>query len=422
MTEHMADFEPVLLHPSRQVGADLDAWLAAGGGQGLQAALAQPDAVIGTLQAAGLRGMGGAGFPTWQKWAGMAEVEAPDGVRHIVCNGNEDEPGTFKDRHLLLHTPHQIIEGMLIAAVALRASHVTLYANPHQAEALEALRLAVAQWRTSPLLGRVAECLGRTPELNVTPSSGRYIGGEDTAVISWLEGGFPFPRRKPPFPTQQGVGGAPTLVNNVETFANVPHILSRGAEWYRSLGQGEAAGTKLYSLSGDVLNPGLYELPMGTSLQDLVFVHGGGMLQGRAFKAVFTGGPSNTLLTAADLDVALDFDSVRARKSRLGTGAMIVISEGTSVVRKVSEYIDFFAAGSCGQCPSCKCGTFQLSRLLHRFDSGHGSADDLRALRNLCGILPGSGRCGLIDGAVTVVESSLHTFPEEYGAVRQPPA
>lgn len=408
----MPEFQPVLLHPTRQVGADLAAWFAAGGGEGLNTALDDVAAIIPTLREADLRGMGGAGFPTWRKWE--AAAIAPGTRRFVVCNGNEDEPGTFKDRHLLRHTPHQVIEGALIAALAIGASDVVLYVNPHQAEAVAALRSAVEQWHDSVAFARIELVLGHSLALSVVPSSGRYIGGEETAVVSWLDGGFPFPRRKPPFPAESGVAGAPTLLNNTETLANVPHILRHGAAWYRALGRGEAAGSKLYSLSGDVLEPGLYELPMGTTLHELVFVHGGGMLENRAFKAVFTGGPSNTLLTAADLDVALDFDSVRARRSRLGTGAMIVISEGTSIVRKVAEYIEFFAGGSCGQCPSCKCGTFQLARLLGRFDTGHGTLDDLRALENLCRILPGSGRCGLIDGAVTVVESSLHTFPEEY--------
>lgn len=408
----MSEFKRVLLDPAIQVGADLDAWFAGGGGEGLIAALDDISAIIAKLRAAELRGMGGAGFPTWRKWEAVAAAAGP--VRYVVCNGNEDEPGTFKDRHLLRHTPHQVIEGALIAAIAIDASHVVLYVNPHPDETLAVLRRAVEQWQDSLPFARIEQALGHALALAVVPSSGRYIGGEETAVVSWLDGGFPFPRRKPPFPAECGVGGHPTLLNNTETLAHVPHILRHGADWYRALGRGDAAGTKLYSLSGDVLDPGLYELPMGTTLQELVFGHGGGMLENRAFKAVFTGGPSNTLLTAADLDVPLDFDSVRARHSRLGTGAMIVISEGSSIVRKVAEYIEFFASGSCGQCPPCRAGTFQLARLLDRFDTGHGTVDDLRALRNLCSILPGSGRCGLIDGAVTVVESSLHTFPEEY--------
>lgn len=415
----MNHLNTLLLHPSRVVGADLDAWLKAGGGEGLAAALDAPETIIPVLKDAGLSGMGGAGFPSWRKWEAAAAAPGKNGNKYVVCNANEDEPGTFKDRFLLEHTPHQVIEGTLIAAVATGADNVILYINPHQTESLAAIGRAIEQWRPHPLFARIEAHLGRPLTLKLVETSGRYIGGEETAVISWLNGGFPFPHRKPPYPAESGVNDDPTLINNTETFANVPHILRNGAEWYRSLGLGGAAGTKLYSLSGDVLNPGLYELPMGTTLKELVFTHGGGMLEGRAFKAVFTGGPSNTLLTAKDLDVPLDFASVRERKSSLGTGAMIVISEGTSVVRKVTEYVEFFAANSCGQCPPCKGGTFQLSRLLQRVDSGIATEDDLNALRNLCNLLPHSGRCGLIDGAVTVTTSSMRTFPEEYGLPKE---
>jgi len=405
----------VLLADAVRVGADLAAWLAAGGGQGLANALREPDAIIPTIAEAGLRGMGGAGFATHLKWTPVAA--APAGDRYVVVNGNEDEPGTFKDRVLLEQTPHQVIEGALIAAAAVRANHVVLYVNPHQRESIAACGAAVTQWRAHALFADLERVVGGSVSLTVVPSSGLYVGGEETAVIASVEGRFPFPRRKPPFPAQQGVHGAPTIVNNTETIAHVPGILRHGAAWYRELGLGSASGTKLYSLSGDVLQPGLYELPMGTSLEELVFEHGRGMLQGKQFKAVFTGGPSNTLLTQRDLDVALDFESVRQRRSRLGTGAMIVVSEGTSIVRKVAEYVNFFAYGSCGQCPPCKGGTFQLTRLLNRIDTGRGVRADLESLENLCRILPGSGRCGLIDGAVTVVESSLDTFRAEYEAL-----
>ncbi len=415
-----AQLNQVLCHPARKLGANFEAWRAAGGGLGLEAALAAPAAIVDTLACAGLRGLGGAGFPTSRKWALAAQAAAPAGLKYVVCNGNEDEPGTFKDAYLLRWTPHQVIEGAVIAALAIGATQVILYINPQQGDSLAEAGRAAEQWQASALLRRVAVALDRPLVVRVVASSGRYIGGEETAVVASLEGGFPFPRSKPPLPAEHGIGGAPTLINNAETLANVGHILRHGAAWYRGLGLGEAGGTKLYSLSGDVLRPGLYELPAGTSLRELVFGHGGGMLEGRAFKAVFTGGPSNTLLTAAHLDVALDFDSLRAGGSRLGTGAMIVISEGTSIVRKVAEYIEFFAKGSCGQCPSCKCGTFQLARLLDRVDSGRAGAADVAALRHLCQILPGSGRCGLISGAVTVVESSMATFPAEY-ALAPPP-
>lgn len=405
-------FKPVLLSDEIRIGADLTQWLEVGGGYGLKNALKAPEKIIPVLEQADLRGMGGAGFPTHRKWQAVANQES--GAKYVLCNGNEDEPGTFKDRYLLKETPHQIIEGALIAAVAVKANHVYLYINPHQTEAVEIMISAVEQWKNHPLFKEIENYLQMPLELKVVKSSGLYIGGEETAVISTVEGGFPFPRQKPPYPFESGVSSQPTLVNNVETFATVTHILKNGAKWYNDLGIDNASGTKLYSLSGDILKPGLYELPMGTTLRELVFTHGGGMLSSSPFKAVFTGGPSNTLLTEKDLDVKMDFDSLKEKGSSLGTGAMIVMSEGTSIVRKVAEYVDFFAAGSCGQCTSCKTGTYQLSRLLRRIDTGTGLRKDLRALESLCSLLPGSGKCALIDGAATVVSSSLHQFHDEY--------
>jgi NADH-quinone oxidoreductase subunit F len=409
----------VLTAAALRVGADLGAHLAVAG-QGLRAALADPAAIIPAIEAAGLRGLGGAGFPAHRKWRAVADRPGPG--KWLICNGNEDEPGTFKDRFLLFETPHQVIEGALIAALATGAAAIVLYVNPRQPGMLRVLRDAVAAWQAHPLLAEVAAAIGEPVALSLHESSGLYIGGEETAAIASVQGGFPFPALKPPFPFEQGVRGRPTLVNNVETLAHAGHILAKGAGWYRALGLGEAAGTKLFSLSGDVLRPGLHELPMGTALRELVFGHGGGMLGGRRFKAVFTGGPSNTLLTEADLDAAMDFDSLRARGSRLGTGAMIVVGEGTSILRKTAEYVAFFAAASCGQCPPCKVGTFQVARLLERIEAGHGHAGDLDALRNLAALLPGSGRCGLVDGAATVLASSLATFPEEYARSVSGPA
>jgi NADH-quinone oxidoreductase subunit F len=396
----------ILTHPALCVGADLSAHLAAGPG-GLRAALADPAAIIATIERAGLRGLGGAGFPTHRKWAAVAAEPGPG--KWVICNGNEDEPGTFKDAFLLAQTPHQVIEGALIAALATDAPNIALYVNPRDPSTRATLRTAIAAWQVHPLLAAVSAAIGEPVDLRLVESSGLYIGGEETAAVASVAGGFPFPALKPPYPAQSGVHGRPTLVNNVETLAQAAHILGRGA----------ATGTKLYSLSGDVLRPGLHELPLGTTLRALVMEHGGGMLGGRRFKAVFTGGPSNTLLTEADFDVPLDFDSLRARGSRLGTGAMIVVSDATSILRKTAEYVGFFAESSCGQCPPCKIGTFQIARLLQRIEAGHGQVGDIEALRNLAALLPGSGRCGLVDGAATVLASSLATFPEEYArAVR----
>jgi NADH-quinone oxidoreductase subunit F len=403
----MEPLNQVLLHPDRRIGADLARWAKVSRGDTpLAAAIADPARVREQVRAAELRGLGGSGFPVWKKWdAVAAETGKPD--KYLVVNGNEDEPGTFKDRLLLEETPHQVIEGALIAALAVGANRIVFYINPDLGRSLASLKLAIEQWQASPLLPKGIE-------LTLLPGSGHYIGGEETAAMEWIEGRFPFPRGKPPYPAQVGVHGCPTLINNVETLAHVPHIVRNGADWFRAQGRGTGTGTKLYSLSGDVLHPGVYELPMGTPLRELIFEHGGGLLSGKPLKAIFTGGPSNTLLTPADLDVGLDFDSLRARGGSLGTGAMIVISEGTGIVKRVAEYVRFFAHSSCGQCPPCKSGTATLSRLIDRIDTGRGTADDLATLENLCTMLPGSGRCHLLNGVVQLLDSSFRHFRNEY--------
>ena len=409
----MSKLNQVLLHDDIRIGADLEAWLAGIGGDGLRIALKDPSVLISTIREADLRGLGGSGFPTYKKWEFIASQQESKN-RYLICNGNEDEPGTFKDRILLEETPHQVIEGATIAALATGINRIVFYINPDLKWSLETMRVAVGQWEESEVYFAVSEKLGKPLEYQVFASSGHYIGGEETAAIESVEGKFPFPRGKPPFPAESGVYGNPTLINNIETLANVSHIIRKGAKWFCNLGYGKACGTKIYSLSGDVLNPGAYELPMGTPLAELINDYGGGMLLGKQLKAVFTGGPSNTILTPKDLDVPLDFESVRERHSSLGTGAMIVISEGTGIVKRVSEYIDFFAHSSCGQCPPCKTGTYYAARLLHKIDTGQGRRADLDALINLCKFLPRAGRCHLLDGAVKVVDSSLYHFMDEY--------
>ncbi len=402
-----------LLHPSQRVGDNLARWREAGGGEALRLGAADPAAILAAVKDADLRGLGGSGFPVWRKWEAVAS-EAPRPDKYLVCNGNEDEPGTFKDRLLLEETPHQLIEGALLAALAVGANRVVLYVNPDLTRSLAALQAALAQWQGSEFLQLASDALGQAIAVELVPSSGHYIGGEETAALEWIEGKFPFPRGKPPYPAQYGVHGCPTLINNVETLANIPAIVRHGADWFRGQGLGRGTGSKLYSLSGDVLHPGVYELPMGTTLRDLIFVHGGGLLSGKPLKAVFTGGPSNTLLTPADLDVSLDFDSLRERGAALGTGAMIVVSEGTGMVKRVAEYARFFAHSSCGQCISCKTGTATISRLLDRIDTGRGSADDLATLESLCRMLPGSGRCHLVNGVAQLLDSSFRHFRQEY--------
>ncbi len=401
----------VLLQPACRVGADYDAWIWGVGGSGLEAALKDPGAVIGLVKEADLRGLGGSGFPTWIKWRAVAQH---GGEKYLICNGNEDEPGTFKDRVLMEDCPHQLIEGATITALACGINRVVFYINPHLSAAIDTLRRALRQWQASDWPEQIAREAGLEIDYRVHSSSGHYIGGEETAAIESVEGKFPFPRAKPPYPSDHGVHGRPTLINNVETLSHVPHLLRNGVDWFRNQGLGEATGTKIYSLSGDILKPGVYELPMGTPLSDLVYRYGEGMLVGKKLKAIFTGGPSNTILTPADIDVPMDFESVAARRSALGTGAMIAVSQGTGIVKKVAEYVSFFAVSSCGQCPSCKTGTYYMAQLLNRIGTGQGTGADLDALYNLCKILPGSGRCQLVNGAVKVLESSLYHFRDEY--------
>jgi len=401
----------VLLRPACRVGADFDAWMWDVGGKGLDAALADPAAIIPMVKAAELRGLGGSGFPTWFKWNAVA---TETGDKYLICNGNEDEPGTFKDRVLMEHYPHQLIEGATITSIACGINHVVFYINPEFSAGITAIGRALEQWRASEWPERIARDTGLRIDYKVQPSSGHYIGGEETAAIETVEGKFPFPRAKPPFPSSYGVFGHPTLINNIETLCNLPHLLQNGVDWFRNLGLGKATGTKIYCLSGDVLKPGVYELPMGTPLSDLLYGYGEGMLVGKELKAVFTGGPSNTILTPKDIDVPMDFESVAERRSALGTGAMIAVSRGTGIVKKVAEYVSFFAASSCGQCPSCKTGTHNMSQLLNRIGTGQGRRSDLDNLDNLCKILPGSGRCPLINGAVKVLDSSLYHFRDEY--------
>lgn len=403
----------VLLNDLHRVG-NINDWLDVSGAVAIDKALKSPKSILSLVKEANLPGLGGSGFPAFIKWDATAKEEKSR--KYLICNGNEDEPGTYKDRLLMEEAPHQIIEGALVAAITCGITHIVFYINPHLKLAIQSMTNAVEEWDKSEVFKKINKELGFKLNLRIKESSGLYIGGEETAAIETVEGKFPFPRGKPPYPAESGVFGCPTLINNMETLSNVSHLVKNGAKWYEDLGIAKASGTKIFSLSGDVLKPGVYELPMGTPLKILINDIGGGMLLGKTFKAVFMGGPSNSLLTEKDLDVPLDFESVMKRKSHLGTGAVIVLSEGTGIVGKVAEYVSFFEHSSCGQCPPCKSGTFFMSSILNKIDQGVGTQDDLKTLRNLCNVLPGSGKCHLVNGAVKVVESSLYHFEDEYTA------
>jgi len=407
-----APLNQLLRHPDNRC-TDLNEWLASHGGNGLDMALSAPASLIPSIKASGLRGLGGSGFPAYRKWALIA-AQANGGERYLICNGNEDEPGTFKDRLLLEESPHQVIEGALITALATGINHIIFYINPHLKHAIETLTSALTQWQQSHYPQQIEQALGTTLALKIAASPGHYIAGEETAAIEAVEGNFPFPRGKPPYPAVAGVNGRPTLINNIETLANVPHIIRNGAEWFQQLGNNDCSGTKIYCVSGDVVAPGAYELPMGTTLETLLLHYAGGVANNGKLKAVFTGGPSNSIVTATSLGIALDFDTMKQHRSALGTGAMIVIAEGNPIIPPVSKYLAFFAKASCGQCPPCTSGTYEMAQLTKKIVAGNGRQHDLDQLTRLSEILPRSGRCHLIDGAVTVLKSSLLHFHAEF--------
>ncbi len=404
--------DQLLRHPDNCC-TELAAWLEGHGGKGLATALHDPSTIIPTIKAAGLRGLGGSGFPAHQKWQTVA-AQPPITDRYLICNGNEDEPGTFKDRLLLEESPHQVIEGALIAALATNINQIIFYINPHLKRAYQILSEALTQWRQSHYLQQLSAQLGSALQLTLTASPGHYIAGEETAAIESVGGNFPFPRGKPPYPATAGVHGKPTLINNIETLANVSHIMRNGAAWFQSLGHGHCSGTKIYCVSGDVVSAGAYELPMGTTLASLVFQQAGGLRDNRRLKAVFTGGPSSSILGADALAVALDFDSLAQHQAALGTGAMIVVAEGNPIIPHIAQYLDFFSRASCGQCPPCTSGTREMAQLTKKMATGGGCTEDLKSLISLSEMLPGSGRCHLVDGAVTLLKGSLDHFRQEY--------
>ena len=397
------DVNHVLLNKNSCVGLKLTDWLSGGGGQGLEAACIAPSKIIEIVKSAGLLGLGGSGFPVYRKWE-VAAANKSD-VKYLICNGNEDEPNTFKDRLLMEKSPFQLIEGATIAALACGITHIIFYINPLFDDCLRVLTQAVDIWRGSDLYER-SIIGGRPITYEIVPSPGQYVSGEETAILEVLEGRFPFPRGKPPYPVEKGVHGYPTVVNNIETLCNLPHILREGAAWYRSLGRNGAHGTKIYCLSGDVQLPGVYELAMGTSVHELVEKTGGGVIGDKSFYAAFVGGATAQIISRRDVNTPLSYHTVA-----LGTGALYVVGAGSSgVIQKIKEYVEFFAAESCGQCVPCKTGTYYLAQLVNKVYSGKGTSEDIQIISDLCHILPGSGMCHLPNAVAKLVKSGAEAL------------
>jgi NADH-quinone oxidoreductase subunit F len=395
----------------------IEGWRKVGGYEVLKTALGMaPGDIIDVVKASGLRGRGGAGFPTGVKWSFMPKDDSRL-PHYLVINADESEPGAFKDRELIRWTPHQLIEGALIGAYAMRASHVYIYIRGEFFEPAQILGRAIEDAYTAGIAG--ADVMGSGVSIDVTLhlGAGAYICGEETALMNSLEGRRGQPRIKPPFPAAVGAFGQPTTVNNVETLCAVPHIVRNGADWYRQWGTEKSPGTKLFNMSGHLVRRGNFELPLGFNLKELIYDVCGGIRDGRSLKAVIPGGSSVPILAADEIDIAMDYESVAQAGSMLGTASVIVMDDQTNMVKQVRRMVDFYAHESCGQCTPCREGTQWLARILRRIETGFGRAEDLDHLLELGSNMTGTTICVLSDSAAAPVASSIAKFKDEYLAL-----
>ncbi len=392
--------------------ASLDDYLALGGYRALAKAFAMgPEKVLEEVKKSGLRGRGGAGFWTGRKWEICRAAPGPDKV--IICNADEGDPGAFMDRSVIEGNPHSVLEGMLIGAFAIGANTGCVYIRQEYPLAVERLGRAVAAAREAGLLGENILGSGFAFDLRIYRGGGAFVCGEESAMIASIEGRRGVPRRRPPYPAQSGLWGRPTNINNVETWANVPWIVDRGADWYRAIGTEKSTGTKIFSLVGKVNNTGLVEVPMGISLRQIVFDIGGGIPGGKKFKAVQTGGPSGGCLPASKLDIPVDFDTLVREGAMMGSGGMIVMDESTCMVDVARYFLNFLKFESCGNCTSCRDGLYQLHRLFTDIAEGRGSEHTLELVEELARTVKATSLCALGSTAVNPVESTLKYFREE---------
>jgi NADH-quinone oxidoreductase subunit F len=371
----------------------------------------EPGQVLDQVKASGLRGRGGAGFPTGVKWSFLP---APDGgPRYLVVNADESEPGTCKDIPLMMADPHQLIEGIIITSYAIGCHHAFIYLRGEVVHVYRRLLAAVAEARAAGWLGQDIQGSGFDLELTAHAGAGAYICGEETALLDSLEGRRGQPRLKPPFPAVAGLYARPTVVNNVESITSVPAIISRGVDWWKSMGTEKSTGVGIFSLSGHVLRPGQYEAPLGITMRELIDL-AGGIREGHELKFWMPGGSSTPMFTAEHLDVPLDYESVAQAGSMLGTRALQVFDDTVCVVRAVTRWMEFYAHESCGKCTPCREGTFWLRSVLRRVEAGHGKPEDMDVLDQVPGSIVGKAFCPLGDGAPASLTSSLKFFREEY--------
>lgn len=391
----------------------IGSYLSSGGYSALRKALGMaPGDVTDAVKKSGLRGRGGAGFPAGIKW----NFIPPDSKKpvYLCCNADESEPGSFKDREILEKDPHQMIEGIIIACYAIRSHKAYIYIRGEMPYGAKRIQQAIEEAYEHGYLGKNILLSGFDLDMKLYIGAGAYICGEETGLLESIEGKKGEPRPKPPFPAQIGLFGCPTIVNNVETLACVPHIINNGADWFASIGTPRNTGTKIFGLSGHVNKPGLYELPLGINLLELIEEYGGGIPGGRKIKAVSPGGSSSAVFSADELDIAMDFDTVAAAGSMLGTAGVTVMDETVSMIKVAQNLAHFYRDESCGQCVQCREGTWWLEKILTEIDKGKGSIEYLDIMLDACSQMRGTTICALADGCAMPIESIVRKFRDEF--------
>jgi bidirectional [NiFe] hydrogenase diaphorase subunit len=415
LREHFDQQVHVVLENSGRIDPEkIDDYIARDGYLALLTALNDmtPNGVIRQITESGLRGRGGGGYPTGLKWSTVAK--APGDLKYIICNGDEGDPGAFMDRSVLESDPQRVIEGMAIAAYAVGASKGYVYVRAEYPLAVSRLTVSLREARRRGLLGNN---IGNTPfnfDVEIRLGAGAFVCGEETALIASIEGKRGTPKPRPPYPAVSGLWGRPTLINNVETFANIAPIIRKGGRWFSSMGSERSKGTKVFALTGKIRNTGLVEVPMGIKLREIIETIGGGVPDGHTFKAVQTGGPSGGCLPAAMLDIGVSYDALLAAGSIMGSGGMIVMDDTSCMVNVARFFIEFCMTESCGKCIPCRAGTAQMFTLLSRICDGSGTMDDLKLLEDLCSTVKEASLCGLGQTAPNPVLSTLKYFKHEY--------
>ena len=397
---------------------NIDEYIGTGGYTALGRALTEqtPQQVIDQIKLSGLRGRGGAGFPTGMKWQFTHDATAPDGVKFVCCNADEGDPGAFMDRSVLEGDPHSVIEAMTIAGYAIGAHQGYIYVRAEYPIAVKRLEIAIGQAKEYGLLGKNIFETGFDFDLELRLGAGAFVCGEETALMTSIEGKRGEPRPRPPFPAQKGLFGKPSILNNVETYANIPQIILNGPEWFASMGTEKSKGTKVFALGGKINNTGLVEVPMGTTLRTVIDEIGGGIPGGKKFKAAQTGGPSGGCIPAEHFDIPIDYDNLLAIGSMMGSGGLIVMDEDDCMVDIAKFFLEFTVEESCGKCTACRIGTKRMLEILEKITKGTAQMEDLDKLEELCYYVKANSLCGLGQTAPNPVLSTLHFFRDEYEA------